>query len=428
MQHLEPTRARLLALLAGLSVCACAVGTQVMDQNEAWAGEAEPVVAAHLKAKDTDSLPARLLQCDGLTPVDAAWLSVAPPEPVALPEVSASLEPRVAFWARVWGEQSEQEVSIVDGYRPWLVWATVDCRTLGADDGVVDEATRAAGCGAAITSAMKSARARLATFGDDVSAVYADEAEAAAASERLMGVRGRREALDRGWERARDELFQVESLFALEGVPPTLARAAFVESLWRTDAVSRSGAVGAFQFVKRTAEEWLRVDDAIDERLDLRRQALAAARYTKRLKRQLGSWPLALTAYNTGPARLKRVMRDRESDDLGVVASFGNHRGFGFDGQNYYSQIAAIIRVTATWRPRPHLPLGQTLVVDQAARFKDVAACVGVDADVLASANPAVLPAVQSGDALLPQDYVLFVPAEEGTRMVATRLLPSAEL
>jgi membrane-bound lytic murein transglycosylase D len=56
----------------------------------------------------------------------------------------------------------------------------------------------------------------------------------------------------------------------------------------------------------------LRVDAVVDERTDLRRSTAAAGRYIRELILEFGagsSVMLALAAYNTGPARVKRAIQ-----------------------------------------------------------------------------------------------------------------------
>ena len=53
-----------------------------------------------------------------------------------------------------------------------------------------------------------------------------------------------------------------------------------------------------------------------DERLDVIKATRAAARILRQNYRMLGSWPLALTAYNYGPYGLKRAVEHAGTHDL----------------------------------------------------------------------------------------------------------------
>src|SRR5205814_10174091 len=60
------------------------------------------------------------------------------------------------------------------------------------------------------------------------------------------------------------------------------------------------GAVGIWQFMTDTGKKFLRISDALDERRDPLASTRAAARLLKENYKLLGSWPLAITAYNHG--------------------------------------------------------------------------------------------------------------------------------
>ena len=59
----------------------------------------------------------------------------------------------------------------------------------------------------------------------------------------------------------------------------------------------------------------LKVGRAWDERADLGQSTSAGLRYLEELHSQFGSWPLAMAAYNTGPGRLRRAIRDQGIND-----------------------------------------------------------------------------------------------------------------
>jgi len=113
-----------------------------------------------------------------------------------------------------------------------------------------------------------------------------------------------------------------EPILEDEGVPRELIYLAFVESHFNPEAVSPSGAVGAWQFMKGTAKHMgLRVDRTCDQRKDIQASTRAAARYLKSLYETFGDWYLALAAYNAGPGTIERVLGRYGFDDYWDLCS-----------------------------------------------------------------------------------------------------------
>ena len=108
----------------------------------------------------------------------------------------------------------------------------------------------------------------------------------------------------------------VERILADEGIPPSLAAVALVESAFHPEARSRSGAVGMWQFMKGTALVYgLRVNWFEDQRKDVILSSLAAARHLRDLYTAYNDWALALAAYNAGSAAVDRaVVKGRTRD------------------------------------------------------------------------------------------------------------------
>ncbi len=83
-----------------------------------------------------------------------------------------------------------------------------------------------------------------------------------------------------------------------------------LESSFRVEAVSRSGAVGLWQIMDNTAAPLgLRIDDWIDERRDIFKSTDAALRKLKENRALFGTWPLALAAYNGGTGLILRTIK-----------------------------------------------------------------------------------------------------------------------
>jgi len=102
----------------------------------------------------------------------------------------------------------------------------------------------------------------------------------------------------------------IRDRFQRAGIPEDLVYLGVIESGYSNTAVSRSNAVGMWQFMSFTARLYgLRVDTWVDERRDPFRATDAAARHLSDLYQEFGSWYLAAAAYNGGAGRVSRGLR-----------------------------------------------------------------------------------------------------------------------
>lgn len=93
-------------------------------------------------------------------------------------------------------------------------------------------------------------------------------------------------------------------------LPLELVYLSVVESALNPLAVSKSGAVGLWQFKINTAEMFdLHVDSFVDERMNPTLSTEAACLYLDYLYKVFGNWALALAAYNAGPGTVQRAIQ-----------------------------------------------------------------------------------------------------------------------
>lgn len=126
-------------------------------------------------------------------------------------------------------------------------------------------------------------------------------------------------------------------IFQEEGVPDNLLWLAMIESSFRPDAQSPTGAGGMFQFKRETAKILgLRVQGGADERMEPEKAARAAAKYLSYLRQRFESWDLVLAAYNLGEGDLRRAMRRHGADEWEEIRPFIRE-----ETQNYVGKVKA---------------------------------------------------------------------------------------
>ena len=114
----------------------------------------------------------------------------------------------------------------------------------------------------------------------------------------------------------------IRSRLEAEGLPGDLGYLALIESGYSNEAVSRSHAVGMWQFMKGTGKGYgLRIDTWVDERRDPVKATDAAARHLRHLRNRFGSLYLAAAAYNAGAGKVSRSLGKLQWDSPADAAS-----------------------------------------------------------------------------------------------------------
>ena len=120
----------------------------------------------------------------------------------------------------------------------------------------------------------------------------------------------------------------VDAEVAARGLPPSLRYLPIIEASYYPLAESRAGAAGLWQFMPGTAR-WmgLTVNSLVDHRFDPYLSTPLALDYLADLQKQFQSWFLALAAYNAGPGRVERAIREHGGGDRRDDALFRKIRG-----------------------------------------------------------------------------------------------------
>ncbi len=198
-------------------------------------------------------------------------------------------------------------------------------------------------------------------------------------------------------------------------MPSELVILPFVESGYYPMARSRSKATGLWQFTAQTAREFrLKRTCCYDARYDIHASTMAALDYLEELHMQFNQdWLLALMAYNTGPNRLKKVLRSSadalKADDYWNLA-------LSRETREYVPKLLAFCAIVADphlshtlLHPvanAPHLEILETKKrISPAKLFKSA----NISAGELRRLNPAM----QHLHYPLPRGYRMLVPHQK---------------
>lgn len=179
-------------------------------------------------------------------------------------------------------------------------------------------------------------------------------------------------------------LFFIVEEIERAGLPMDIALLPLVESAFDPLAKSSQHAVGLWQFIPSTADDFGLVRNQwYDGRNDVVASTKAAVRYLKRLQKSFdGDWLLALAAYNTGPGNVRHAMRKAQKN--GLEPTFWNLK-LARETRDYVPRLLAVNKMISDPKAYglslPSLPnhkiidtisVGRPLTLAKAARLADV--------------------------------------------------------
>lgn len=343
--------------------------------------------------------------------------------------VSPDLQHRVDFWIKVFSKYGRDQVIIHDTDHMNVIYDVVDLTdgtgTRRSRFGRVDAARKEIRAALQRLSriTIPSDTLKLTLRERQIYSLWSfstDPRKFAKAAENIHLQYGVRELFTRGLQRSGAYLDSMQAIFRSHGLPEDLCYLPHVESAFNPRAYSKAGAAGIWQFTRSTGRLYLKIDYAIDERFDPFLATHAAARLMHYNHNQLGSWPLAITAYNHGTGGIARAKKQVDSDDLAEIIDEYDGRRFGFASKNFYAEFLAARELGKNYRsyfgevelekPVIHqlfeLPSYSTL--DALARkFK-------MNKDVIADLNPALRRPILKSARRIPKGYVLRLPLQPG--------------
>ncbi|MDZ7315757.1 MAG: lytic transglycosylase domain-containing protein [candidate division KSB1 bacterium] len=247
----------------------------------------------------------------------------------------------------------------------------------------------------------------------------ADKEKFTKAVENIRAQRGVSDRFAESVKRSGRYLEYIKTVFKDYGLPEDIAYLAHVESLFNYDAYSKAGAAGIWQFIPHTGRLFLTINEAVDERLDPLVATVAAAKLLRKNYQQLGSWPLAITAYNHGLSGMKDAVQKTGTNDFETIFLNYRSRSFGFASKNFYAEFLAAVHVAKNYYhyfgPLELSPPAKFMTVELPVPMylKEAAALFSVEVDTLIVFNKALRKPAVENQQKLPAGYKLHLPFRE---------------
>ena len=356
----------------------------------------------------------------------------------------ASLESRVRFWVDVYTRYSATQYLVFDEAHPERIFRVCDLKA-GFPDGVPSRKEKEVFLKAerdkTISTLVRLAEKKSAGGIPDaeelrLARLFPDSVrpeQLLLAAQRIRLQHGGLESFYEGLVRSGRYMDSLRILFKRRELPEELAYLPHVESSFNIRAVSPAGAVGLWQFIPSTGGRYLRIDIAVDERKDPYDSGEAAARLLKLHFDSLGSWPLAITAYNYGLAGIRRIVRETGTKDLAELISRVQKKAFGFSTKNFYAEFIAAAIVAEN--PKAFFP---DFAAEPPWRFKIVECPIDLPMNavirafnlsdsVFAEWNPSLTAAVHKGHRPIPKGFHLRIP-EGADETAAFEVLASEKI
>lgn len=405
----------------------CALATEpttesVEDPGTPAASAADTTAAAATAATDTTAAS------DPGTP---SVLDTVMPRPKAL-------ERDVQFWVRVYTQVDTNGGFLHDQYNLSVVYETLHFSPNASSrerERAVDQARNRY-----VAALRRIAAAKDGPLSDDdqrIKNMWGAEGTPSRLIEATEDIRfqlGQSDRFREGLVRSGAWETHIAETLANLGLPPELAVLPHVESSFNPAAYSKVGAAGLWQFMRSTGRRYMRIDSAVDDRLDPFRSTEAAAQLLAYNYRILGSWPLAITAYNHGAAGVRHAKETLGTDDIVKIVRQYNGRTFGFASRNFYVSFLAALEVDRN----PEKYFGgiekqneakfQEVVVPGFVNITTLERALKIDEPKLRALNPALLRSVWLGQRHVPKAYHLRLPVDGHqwtSDMLAARLNPS---
>lgn len=236
------------------------------------------------------------------------------------------------------------------------------------------------------------------------------------ARHRIRIQRGQKNKFRRGLEISGRYMPFLKKTFEKYNLPEELIVLPHVESSFNYKAYSSAGAAGIWQFTRGTGRQFMKITYELDERLDPILATEAAAKLLKRNYEVLGSWPLAITAYNHGAYGMKRAANKLKTTDLNTIIKDYRSRYFKFASRNFYVEFIAALHVVQNYMSyfgpiNLEKPIAyKEYELTQYLNYKTLTDYLNIEEELFRIYNPALRHPIYDNSKYIPQGYRIRLP------------------
>lgn len=357
-----------------------------------------------------------------------------------------NLKPNVEFWIKVYTLYSSNQVIIHDSDDLMIIYEVIDANELDAENQVSTK-----NLWREVEKAKNNYREilnKLASY-DQINPELLDKMERSVynlfrskaspsvfkqAATNIRGQQGLRDEFRKGLIRSGRYVEHIGKVLNKYNIPPELIALPHVESSFNYRAYSKFGAAGIWQFTRGTGRGFLKIDYTVDERFDPIKSTEAAAKLLKENYEQLGTWPLAINAYNHGVNGLKRAVRQLGTTDIGVIIEKYESRNYKFASRNFYAEFLAAMEARKNYKiyfgelefEQPEKFL--TFKVPHYVKLSNLTERLELAVAEIERLNPCLRNSVLSSKRNLPKGFELRIPWRENfDPALAYAKIPTAE-
>jgi membrane-bound lytic murein transglycosylase D len=327
-------------------------------------------------------------------------------DPILFPR-PAELEPAISFWVRVYTEVNTKSGFLHDSQNLDVIYTDLrlNRRAIEARRSQIQEDLRVLATGE---------RGQLTDSQSEILALWpigVSNQTLRAAASNVRWQLGQSDRFLGGLQRSGAYRQHINNVIREKGLPAELGVLPHVESSFNPGAFSSASAAGMWQFTRATGQRFMRIDHIVDERMDPYTATSAAMSLLEYNYSVLGTWPLALTAYNHGAGGIARAVRETETTDIEKIVANYKGRSFGFASRNFYAQFLAVNEVernavehfgAVRFNPAPNFREVETDAFIDAEVF---ASSVGISLEQLRADNLALRPVVWEGNKRIPAGF-----------------------